>query len=68
MQSEIDEILKCPACKSTNVTVIEEHMVMANTLEHYCYSVKANDNDATAVCLDCHWRGQRVDMTELRTG
>lgn len=65
---EIDKILKCPTCKSTNVAVVEEHMVMVNTLEHYCYSGKANDNDATAVCLDCHWSGKRIDMTDTHTG
>ena len=58
-----DDLLKCPFCESENVAVTEERMVMANTLEHYCHSVKAHDNDARAKCLDCNWSGLRIDMT-----
>lgn len=40
--------LRCPSCGSNRVTVTEETMLMVNTLEHWCHSVKAHDSDAKA--------------------
>jgi len=47
----------CPDCESTEVTLTHEHKFMANTLEHYCHSVKVQDSDSRSCCLDCGWRG-----------
>lgn len=57
-----EPILTCPECGSDQVIVVEEHSVMANTYEHFCYSVKAHDADAKASCLKCDWTGQRKDL------
>lgn len=54
-----DPVLTCPACGSDKVTVTEEQKFMVNTLEHWCHSVKAHDDEAKAGCLDCHWSGHR---------
>jgi len=38
-------------------------MLMVNTGDHYCHSVKAHDDDAKARCLDCGWAGARSDLS-----
>ena len=37
---------------------------MANTMEHYCNSVKAHDGDAKSTCLasDCDWSGLHQEL------
>ena len=50
-------LMRCPECGSEKVTLREETLWMANTWEHYCYSIKHHDSDAQAECLDCHWLG-----------
>ncbi len=57
-----EETLTCPTCGSAAVTVTAEQMFMANTGEHYCHSVKVQDDDAQASCLGCQWRGHRVQL------
>jgi len=52
----------CPECESSNVVLIEEHSFMANTFEHYCFSVKVQDSDSKARCLDCEWTGFHRDL------
>lgn len=54
--------LKCPDCESTEVTLTHEQMFMANTGEHYCHSVKIQDPDSKAVCLDCRWEGRHDQL------
>ena len=55
--------LRCPSCGSNRVTVTEETKWMANTMEHWCHSVKAHDADAMADCLACRWQGIRAQLT-----
>ena len=55
--------LRCPSCGSNQVTVTEETKWMANTMEHWCHSVKAHDADARADCLACCWQGIRAQLT-----
>ena len=57
-----DEILKCPECWSTEVTVSHLQRFMANTGEHYCHSVKTQDAASEATCLDCKWVGRRDQL------
>lgn len=54
-----DEKLVCPECGSEEVTVTAEQMFMVNTGEHYCHSVKTQDDEAHALCLSCRWTGHR---------
>ena len=49
----------CPECDSEEVVVTAEQMFMVNTGEHYCHSVKTQDNDAKVLCLACRWTGHR---------
>ena len=58
--------LTCPECDSEEVTLSEIHKIMANTYEHYCYSVKVYDDDAQADCLDCDWSGLRLQLKEKK--
>lgn len=53
----------CPECGSKEVTLTEETKYMANTLEHYCHSVKTQDPDAKATCLRCDWEGRHDGLT-----
>ena len=64
----MDRKLTCPNCGSENVTVTEEAMWMVNTMEHYCHSVKAHDNDAKSTCLACDWIGCRDALVEKLQG
>lgn len=59
--------LTCPECGSEKVAVTAEQMFMANTGDHYCHSVKTQDSDAKADCLDCRWTGQRQHLKEAVT-
>lgn len=61
-QDEEAPKLFCPECGSDKVTLTAEQMWMANTMEHYCHSVKPHDGDAKSSCLDCDWRGQHQDL------
>jgi transcription elongation factor Elf1 len=47
----------CPECGSTEVTLTHEQSFMANSGEHYCHSVKIQDSDSQARCIDCGWTG-----------
>ena len=60
-----DKILVCSECGSDRVTTEYHQKVMANTFEHYCYSIKAYDNDSPAKCLDCEWIGLRENLSEI---
>ncbi len=64
-QLEKIQTFRCPECESDRVTLKQEQMFMANTSEHYCYSVKTQDSDAKSRCLDCDWRGTRDDLHKL---
>jgi len=59
--------LVCPSCGSNRVTLTAEQMFMANTLEHYCHSVKIQDDEAKASCLNCGWGGRRRCLEEKLT-
>lgn len=39
-----------------------EQSFMANTLEHYCHSVKVQDPDSKAKCLECWWYGRHDEL------
>lgn len=54
----------CPECGSEHVTTQHIQTFMANTGDHYCHSMKTQDSDSPATCLDCDWKGQRKDFTE----
>lgn len=56
------DLLTCPSCNSEEVTLTEEQIFLANTLDHYCHSVKVQDADAKAFCLDCGWTGLHEDL------
>jgi transcription elongation factor Elf1 len=59
--------LVCPSCGSNRVTLTAEQMFMANTLEHYCHSVKIQDDEAKSSCLNCGWDGNRRCLEEKMT-
>jgi hypothetical protein len=54
---------QCPECESTEVILTHEQSFMANTLEHYCHSVKVQDPDSQARCLECNWTGRHDQLT-----
>jgi transcription elongation factor Elf1 len=56
------EVFSCPSCGSREVTTAHIQTFMVNTGEHYCHSVKTQDSDSPAFCLDCQWEGQRKDL------
>lgn len=60
--SSTDELLKCPECESTEVTVSHKQRFMANTGEHYCHSVKTQDANSESTCLTCSWIGRRDQL------
>ena len=57
------EALKCPECESDRVTLTAEQAWMANTGEYWCETVKTQDADAKATCLDCRWVGRHDKLT-----
>jgi transcription elongation factor Elf1 len=62
MSDPQDELLTCPKCNSDWIAVTAEQMWLVNTNEHWCHSVKTQDSDAKATCLDCAWVGQRQQL------
>ena len=58
-----NQLLTCPECGSDEVTLTAEQTLMANTLEHYCHSVKTQDGNAKAGCLSCGRTGCRDQLT-----
>lgn len=56
------ELFKCPKCGGDKVTVSHKQRFMANTGEHYCYSVKTHDAESEATCLGCQWIGRRDQL------
>lgn len=63
-----DPTLTCPDCGSDRVALTAEQMFMANTGEHYCHSVKTQDSNAKATCLDCRWEGRRDQLKDGGAG
>ena len=59
----MDQVRTCPECDSEDVVVTAEQMFYVNTGDHYCQSVKTQDSDAKATCLDCTWEGRLQDLT-----
>ena len=59
-----EPMLRCPECGSDRVAVTEETMLMVNTGEHWCHSVKMHDNEAHVRCLDCQWTGHRGALAQ----
>ena len=57
-----EELLKCPECGSDRVTVCHKQRFMANTGDHYCHSVKTQDDDSESTCLDCNGIGRRDQL------
>jgi hypothetical protein len=57
-----ESLLRCPSCNSDKVTLEYQQKVMANTWEHYCHSMKPQDSDSPAGCLECDWTGQHKDL------
>lgn len=57
-------LLTCPECGSDQVTLAHEQMFMANTFEHYCHSIKVQDDDSPSTCLnaECNWSGTRKKL------
>lgn len=49
-------------CYGEKVALTAEQMFMANTGEHYCHSVKTQDADAKATCLECRWEGRHDQL------
>lgn len=52
----------CPECGGTEVTLTHEQRFMANTGHHYCHSVKVQDPESKAMCLECRWEGQHDQL------
>jgi transcription elongation factor Elf1 len=57
-----ETVFTCPECGSERVCVTAEQMFFVNTGEHWCHSVKTQDDEAKATCLDCRWEGHRPDL------
>lgn len=57
-------LLICPECGSDNVTSEHHQQFMVNTGDHYCHSMKVQDSDSPATCLECDWVGERKDLKE----
>lgn len=57
------KIMSCPECESDRVTLTSEQSWMANTGEYWCETVKTQDFDAKATCLDCWWEGRHDELT-----
>tara|TARA_R110000796_G_scaffold247623_1_gene373444 strand:+ start:166 stop:474 length:309 start_codon:yes stop_codon:yes gene_type:complete len=55
-------LMHCPDCGSEKVTLREERLLMANTLEYWRYNVKASDATARSSCLTCGWRGLHAEL------
>ncbi len=62
------DTLSCPDCGSEQVTTEHHQMFMVNTGEHWCHSVKTQDHDSPATCLDCHWKGERQHLRAAQEG
>ncbi len=62
-----DFLYKCPNCQSKLVTTEHHEMFMVNTGEHYCHSMKTQDGDSPATCLDCGWTGERYHLKKENT-
>jgi len=60
--------LRCPECMSEQVTLQYWQTFMANTLEHYCHSMKVQDSDSPSMCLDCDWIGQHDQLNGYGEG
>jgi hypothetical protein len=56
----------CPDCHEPDVTLTAEQSFMANTLEHYCFSVKIQDANAQARCIKCGWTGEHSELTNYQ--
>ena len=61
-----DDKLTCPECGSEEVAVTAEQMFMVNTGDHYCHSVKTQDDEAKATCLACRWTGHRGALVAVK--
>ncbi len=61
-------LLACPNCGHHNVVTTYVQRVDANTLEHYCHSVKPFDDDSEARCIDCNWTGERQQLVRCVQG
>ena len=57
-----EEIFVCPECGRDKVTTAHIQKFMVNTGEHYCHSVKVQDPESPASCIDCYWHGRRDDL------
>ena len=55
---------RCPSCGSSKILVYEETAWWLNTVEHWCHTIKMNDDDAKASCAECEWVGMRSDLVE----
>jgi hypothetical protein len=55
---------------SNKVTLAHIQTFMANTLEHYCHSMKTQDDDSPSKCLndDCDWTGLHRDLVGYSDG
>lgn len=60
-----EKILVCPECKSERVCTEYHQKIFVNTWEHYCHSMKAHDDDSPATCLDCDWKGIRINLSQI---
>ena len=57
---------QCPYCNSEQVTLAHIQTFMANTLEHYCHSMKVQDFDSPSMCLDCEWTGRHDQLVNFK--
>ena len=62
MQGMTEPIYVCPECGSDRVTTEHHQKFMVNTDDHYCHSMKPQDADSPATCIDCQWTGERRDL------
>ena len=59
-----EPLFVCPECGSDKVTTEHHQMFMVNSGDHYCHSMKTQDSDSPATCLDCEWKGRRDQLKE----
>ena len=61
-----EPVFVCPECDSDKVTTEHRQMFMVNSGDHHCHSMKTQDSDSPATCLDCGWKGQRQQLKEQK--
>ena len=54
----------CPRCGGNKVLLTDIQLIVANTGDHYCHSMKSQDPDSVSQCLDCDWEGEHRQLIQ----